>query len=114
MIEREREIRSSHTKQPLEIDLDDFIDLGNAYFWFLDLIDPFTGMEYSKNSKLKSIVLGALFERPADGGEVGPTNGKIIADQFQRLKYGDRFFFNHKSTGHTRGLGKVANKNIFR
>jgi hypothetical protein len=36
-------IRNSSRKQPFEIDLEDFIELGNAYFWFLDMIDPFTG-----------------------------------------------------------------------
>ena len=57
---------------------------------------------------------GALFETPVPGGEVGPTNGKIIADQFERLKYGDRFFFNHNGKGNARGLGPVAQRNIIR
>ena len=37
------QIRNSSRKQPFEIDLEDFIALGNAYFWFLGMIDPFTG-----------------------------------------------------------------------
>jgi hypothetical protein len=60
------------------------------------------------------LITGALFERPVRGGEVGPTNGRIIADQFKRLKYGDRFFFNHRTSGHGRGLGQVAARNIIR
>ena len=41
--ERANEVRRS-SKQPLEMKLEDFIELGEAYYWFLDMIDPFTGM----------------------------------------------------------------------
>jgi hypothetical protein len=57
-------------------------DLGKAYFWHMDMIDPFTG---------------TLMETVVEGGEVGPTNAAIIGEQFQKLKFGDRFFFNHES-----------------
>merc|ERR1712142_296349 len=97
---RENEVRKNRRlRRALKMKIDDFIDLGKTYFWFLDIIDPFTG---------------ALFETPLPGGEVGPTNAKIIADQFERLKYGDRFFFNHKETSNARGLGSVARKNVMR
>ena len=59
-------------------------------------------------------ISGALFETPVPGGEVGPTNAKIIADQFERLKYGDRFFFNHKEASNAHGLGPVARENVMK
>ena len=42
--DRAKEVRGSIRKQPVEIKVEDFIDLGEANFWFLDLIDPFSGM----------------------------------------------------------------------
>ena len=42
--DRANQVRRSSRKQPLEIKVEDFIELGAAYFWFLDLIDPFSGM----------------------------------------------------------------------
>ena len=42
--DRADEVRRSSKKQPLEMKLEDFIELGEAYYWFLDMIDPFTGM----------------------------------------------------------------------
>ena len=46
----EGQIRNSSRKQPFEIDLEDFIELGNAYFWFLGMIDPFTGKHLLDNN----------------------------------------------------------------
>jgi len=97
--DRAKEVRGSIRKQPVEIKVEDFIDLGEANFWFLDLIDPFSG---------------ALFEIPEDFGEVGKTNGRIIADTFERLMYGDRFFFNHKAKNNAQGLEPVALKSVLR
>lgn len=42
--------------------------------------------------------VGGLLEEKAPGSLVGPTFRDIIADQFARLKKGDRYFFeNHPS-----------------
>ena len=50
------------------------------------------------------------------GGEVGETNAKIIADQFHKLKFGDRFFFSHEKDyeNNVPGLPIELKKQIFR
>jgi len=62
---------------------EDFVRIGEAYCWNLLAIDAFTG---------------ALAETNVKGGQQGPTNTAIIADQFQKLLRGDRFFFSHRTT----------------
>lgn len=39
--------------------------------------------------------IGGLLETPEDGSIVGYTFREIIADQFSRLKRGDRYFYEH-------------------
>ncbi|KAG8178616.1 hypothetical protein JTE90_014207 [Oedothorax gibbosus] len=39
---------------------------------------------------------GGLAERHVPGGLVGPTFACVLATQFHTLKYGDRFYFEHK------------------
>ncbi|XP_065580861.1 peroxidase-like isoform X1 [Artemia franciscana] len=41
------------------------------------------------------LYVGGLSERQVPGGMVGPTFTCLIADQFARLKEGDRFFYEH-------------------
>ena len=40
---RAADVRNNIINSPKEIDVEDFIVLGEAYYWFLDLIDPFPG-----------------------------------------------------------------------
>ena len=39
------------------------------------------------------LFLGSLMERPADDALLGPTFQCLVGDQFKRLKFGDRFWF---------------------
>ena len=43
--------------------------------------------------------LGALIETPADGALVGALNSAIIGDQFERLRSGDRFWYERMFEG---------------
>lgn len=42
--------------------------------------------------------IGGLLEAPEGGALVGYTFKEIIADQFSRLKHGDRYFYEHSPT----------------
>ena len=102
----------------VKIKFDDFLELGKNYFFNFEWIDPFSGTK--TKTRLALIILfhfvGALFEIPVAGGEVGDMNAKIIGKQFQDLKYGDRFFYNHKrdASKYVPGLGTKLRKNVFR
>ncbi|UYV64081.1 hypothetical protein LAZ67_2006516 [Cordylochernes scorpioides] len=39
---------------------------------------------------------GGVSETPLDGASVGPTFGCVIGLQFNHLKYGDRYYFEHR------------------
>ena len=42
------------------------------------------------------LFVGGLCEKPVNGGLTGKVFQKIKADQFKKLKEGDRFFFTHR------------------
>ncbi|CAK1543776.1 unnamed protein product [Leptosia nina] len=69
-------------------------------------LNPFEFTTFSPNAaqRLASVYgapqdidlwIGGLLEKPIDGGLLGPTFSQILADQFARLKAGDRYFFEH-------------------
>ena len=67
----------------------------------------------SVNSSVEDIDLfvGGLAEPPnAGGGQLGDTFSGIVARQMRRLKFGDRFFFTHRSFEGT----LVFNDGVFR
>lgn len=39
--------------------------------------------------------VGGLLEEPVDGGILGPVFANIVADQFSKLKRGDRYFYEY-------------------
>ena len=47
---------------------------------------------------------GVLSEEPVEGGNMGPTLDCLIGDQFQKLKYGDRFWYQGDVNGFTAGM----------
>ncbi len=49
---------------------------------------------------------GMLGEWAVEGGLVGPVTSCIMADQFKRLKDGDRFFYENGDMGHSFSPGK--------
>ncbi|XP_065567232.1 peroxidase-like [Artemia franciscana] len=74
--------------------------LKKAKTWY-DLSDVFTPQTIEKMSKLYrspddiDLYMGGMSEKHKLGSLLGPTFVKIIADQFARLKYGDRFYYEH-------------------
>jgi len=55
------------------------------------------------------LYVGGVGETSVRGGVVGPTFACLIADQFRRLKFGDRFFYTHTNAN---GLSKVVKDEI--
>ncbi|KAG1649196.1 Peroxidasin [Nymphon striatum] len=48
---------------------------------------------YGNNADAIDLFVGGIAEKKQGGGAVGPLFRKILADQFTRLRLGDRFFF---------------------
>lgn len=53
------------------------------------------------------LYIGGLTERHLPGSMLGPVFSCIIADQFARLKEGDRFFYEHGGQPHSFTPGKI-------
>lgn len=47
------------------------------------------------------LFVGCILEYYYPGAMIGPTGLKIIGEQFYRLKYGDRFWYEHKNLTHS-------------
>ena len=57
---------------------------------------------------------GALTETAVAGGGVGPTLDCLLGDQFGKLKFGDRFWYQGVDNGFTSGrLAYHSSKTIF-
>lgn len=65
---------------------------------------------FFRNVEDIDIYSGALSEYPIKGGVLGPTATCIIADQFQRLKIGDRYWYENSRQPRPFSIGKLRNK----
>lgn len=52
--------------------------------------------EVYKSPQDVDLFVGGLLESSEDDAVVGPTFRNIIADQFSRLRHGDRYFYDHE------------------
>jgi hypothetical protein len=58
--------------------------------------------------------VGGLLEPPVDGGRVGPTVQCLLVDQFQRLREGDRFWYEHPATFKPEQLVQIKQSSLAR
>ena len=52
------------------------------------------------------LFLGGLMERPVEDALLGPTFQCLVGDQFKRLKFGDRFWFEESGQPNSFSEGK--------
>ena len=58
------------------------------------------------------LFLGGLMERPADDALLGPTFQCLVGDQFKRLKFGDRFWFEEGGQLNSFTEGKATTRDV--
>ena len=58
--------------------------------------------------------VGGLMEDPVRGGRVGPTVRCLLAEQFRRLRDGDRFWYENPSTFSPAQLAQVLSNVLTR
>ena len=59
------------------------------------------------------LFLGGLMERPVDDALLGPTFQCLVGDQFKRLKFGDRFWFEESGQPNSFTEGKEITMSLF-
>ena len=67
---------------------------------------------YLENASEIDAFVGGLAEDAPEDGVVGPLFACIIGKQFQRLLFGDRYFFTHSAKNKARGLGKKTKESV--
>ena len=69
---------------------------------------------YNNNPNLAELWVAGLAEKPVPGGSVGPTFKCVIADQFRRVRDGDRFYYRGKDVFPVNQLHEIEKASLSR
>ena len=69
---------------------------------------------YNNNPNLAELWVAGLAETPVPGGSLGPTFKCVIANQFQRVRDGDRFFYRGKDVFPVNQLHEIEKASLSR